>query len=169
MKVTGSAVISDCGMYRYRLTREFGKGPLATFIMLNPSTADAEVPDQTIRKCIGFARKWECGSIQVVNLFAFRSRSPAAMKKALDPVGPENEKAFNEAMLIAMLRAPFGPVVCAWGTHGSHRDQDMVILGWLRKYPKIKPVALGITKGGHPQHPLLVAYAAPLVGYQGRR
>jgi hypothetical protein len=137
--------------------------------MLNPSTADSKADDQTIRKCIGFARKWECGRIQVVNLFAFRSRSPAQMKKAVDPIGPENEKAFRQAMVLALRSTPIGPVVCAWGTHGAHLNQDLVMLRWLRSYPKINPVALAITKGGHPGHPLLMPYAARLLPYSGRR
>ena len=58
-----NAVISACGKYRYVLTRQVRPGPkIATFIMLNPSTADATQDDPTIRRCIGFARQWGCWS-----------------------------------------------------------------------------------------------------------
>ena len=51
---TGAA-ISPCGRYRYALWRKWSDmGPLATFLMLNPSTADASENDATIRKCIGW-------------------------------------------------------------------------------------------------------------------
>jgi len=72
-----SAVISKCGRYRYLLTRKWGKRTdFATFVMLNPSTADGFRDDATIRKCIGFAKRWGFDGIQVVNLFAWRSRDP---------------------------------------------------------------------------------------------
>jgi hypothetical protein len=77
-----NAVLSDCGLYRYVLTRQVGpQNRIITFIMLNPSTADAVKNDQTIRKCIGFARLWECGRLVVVNLFAFRTTDPAEMRQ----------------------------------------------------------------------------------------
>ena len=88
----GAAVLSPCGAYRYLLTRRFGPGKkLATFVMLNPSTADAERDDATIRKCVGFARSWGCAGLQVVNLFAFRATDPTDLRMADDPVGPEND------------------------------------------------------------------------------
>ena len=72
-----NAVISACGRYRYLLTRRVGPGTRAvTFIMLNPSTADATRDDPTIRRCIGFARSWGIGGVDVVNLFAFRATEP---------------------------------------------------------------------------------------------
>src|SRR4051812_26865304 len=107
-----NAVISACGRYRYLLTRQVGPGPrAATFIMLNPSTADATKDDPTIRRCIGFARQWGCGRLSVLNLFAFRATDPAAMKRADDPVGPENKDWFERIL----TDAGEGRVVCGWG------------------------------------------------------
>jgi hypothetical protein len=157
-----NAVISPCGLYRYVLTRQVGPGVrAATFIMLNPSTADATTDDHTIRKCIGFARRWGCGKLTVLNLFAFRATKPADMKKATDPVGPENRAWFDR-----VLATPDdGLVVCAWGVHGAHRDQDRLVLGWLDRFG-VRPHALAITKDGHPQHPLMLGYEAKLVPFQ---
>src|SRR5262249_40146014 len=108
----GSAVFSTDGRYRYLLTRRVGPGrKSATFIMLNPSTADATADDPTIRKCIGFARRWRCGVLRVVNLFAFRATDPDVLKAAADPVGPENRR----WILRSIRRTNRQIVVCAWG------------------------------------------------------
>lgn len=71
-----SATISECGRYRYRLTRRFADGPCATFVMLNPSTADETIDDPTIRRCRNFAIREGCGGLVVVNLFAYRATDP---------------------------------------------------------------------------------------------
>ena len=166
LRRTGSAVISPCGMYRYLLTRYLGPGAKpATFIMLNPSTADAERDDATIRKCVGFTRRWGCLGLQVVNLFALRATDPTGLRRVEDPVGPENAVWIGRAIQEARTN---GPIVCAWGNHGDYCDQDLAVLRLLKAW-KVKPVALQITKRGHPKHPLYVPYAAPLRPFAGRR
>src|SRR5262245_34051042 len=98
MAIHASARFSRDRRYRYSLSRRFGDGPTSVFIMLNPSTADAERDDPTIRKCVGFCRRWGVGELHVVNLFAFRAVSPFDMKKADDPVGPRNRRAIEQAL-----------------------------------------------------------------------
>src|SRR5262245_35053012 len=121
-----NAIISACGAYRYVLTRQVGPGTrTATFIMLNPSTADASDNDPTIRRCIGFSRLWGCGRLVVLNLFAFRATQPADLKKAAEPVGPENRAWFEKSLS--------GLVICGWGVHGAFKGQAQVVLGWLRE------------------------------------
>jgi hypothetical protein len=150
-----SAVLSDCGKYRYVLTRRVGVGQgTATFILLNPSMADATTDDPTVRRCAGFSRLWGCGRLAVLNLFAVRATDPRRMTVASDPIGPEN-KAWIEKTL---TERGDGPVVCGWGVHGAHMEQDLTVLGWLDDL-EVVPVALGVTKDGHPKHPL---YARPL-------
>ncbi|MCE9567431.1 MAG: DUF1643 domain-containing protein [Planctomycetes bacterium] len=161
-----NAVISACGKYRYVLTRQVGPGVrTATFIMLNPSTADAMQDDPTIRRCIGFAQRWGCGRLAVLNLFAFRATDPADLKRAEEPVGPDNRAWFDQTLLGDLST---GPVVCGWGVHGEHRDQDLAVLEWLKAFGT-EPLALGLTKDGHPRHPLYVPYAAVLVPFTGRK
>ena len=140
-----SAEISPCGTYRYSLGRCWEQTSSVNFVMLNPSTADADIDDPTIRRCIGFAKAWGYGSIVVTNLFAFRATNPADMAKAADPIGPENddhirEVAFNEVK-----------VVCAWGTHGVARAGR--VRSMLRDMGT-PTFALRLTKGGCPSHPL---------------
>jgi hypothetical protein len=77
--------------------------------MLNPSIADARRNDPTIRRCIGFARHWGFGGIDVVNLFAYRATRAQELFRASDPVGPRNARFLRSAI----GRAPL--VVLAWG------------------------------------------------------
>lgn len=140
------AYITPCGKYRYILSRDWSDGqPLKTvvFVGLNPSTADAEVDDPTIRRCVGFARTWGYNRLWMVNLFAFRATDPADMKRAEDPVGEFNGSIVGAASNVADL------TIAAWGTHGSFRNQDLRYLGGLKN-----PHHLGLSKGGHPKHPL---------------
>ena len=138
--------------------------------MLNPSTADAERDDPTIRKCVGFCWRWGCGTLVVVNLFAVRAASPRAMMNADDPIGRDNKTALVEA--IENLRyedqCEPGPVICAWGTHGGFMGRDLEIMRWLATYPSIQPMCLGRTKEGYAKHPLYAPYDAPLRSYSGR-
>ena len=71
-----SAVLSADEEQRYLLTRRTrgGNDLLVNFIMLNPSTADAESDDQTIRRCKGFAQSWGFEYMAVTNLWSYRTR-----------------------------------------------------------------------------------------------
>lgn len=162
---TRSAVISSCGRYRYSLAREFDTSrPLLTWLMLNPSTADATVDDPTIRKVAGFTKRAGYGSLLVVNLFAWRATDPSDLRTEIrrpggDPEGPENQEAIMVAARIS------DAVVCAWGAHPWARYQAKRVLGWLRER-NTKLRTLGLTKGGDPLHPLMPSYDGhPLVPF----
>jgi hypothetical protein len=157
---TRSAVVSDCGKYRYHLYRKLGQGQrAATVIMLNPSTADHEVDDPTIRKVMGFVRRWGCDELHVVNLFASRATKPADLRQATDPVGSAN----RAWLLRAIELACDGLVVYAWGTHGSYLGQDKAVLGWIGGL--CRPMCLSLTRDGHPKQPLYVPYSAERIAF----
>ena len=81
------------GVYRYSLWREWdARAPAVAFVMLNPSTADAGKDDPTIRRCASFARSWGYGSLEVVNLFAYRASEPKRLRQTPDPIGPANDR-----------------------------------------------------------------------------
>lgn len=144
-----SATISECGTYRYTLTREWGEGRDGVlWIMLNPSTADAEQDDPTIRRCIAFSKAWGASRLEVVNLYAYRATDPRELLKAADPIGPDNDREIEQAI----LRATW--IVAAWGTKGGERGGQ--IRRWLRERWYRTPFTLGLTKDGHPRHPLYV-------------
>jgi hypothetical protein len=141
-----SAVISDCGAYRYLLRRRWDvKRPALLFCMLNPSIADAERNDPTIRRCLGFARAWEYGGLEVVNLYAYRATQPAELFRAADPVGPDNDRHIAEAVARA------GRVIVGWGNHGRNAERLASVLPLLNE-----AYCFDITSAGQPRHPLYV-------------
>lgn len=155
-----TAVLSECGTYRYRLGRRWDNAKRdACFIMLNPSTADAHKDDPTIRRCIAFAKAWGCGGLVVVNLFALRSTDPRELYKHAEPIGGiENDRHIRKA--IELCR----PVVAAWGVHGALRSRDAEVLDIVRAVG-VELHCLKVTKDGHPAHPLYQPTDAELIGY----
>lgn len=144
--------------YRYQLNRVWNYAePFCLWIMLNPSTADANVDDATIRKCMRFAYMWGHGGIVVVNLFGYRSRTPKTLLTAADPVGPDNDFYIHEAAHLASR------VVCGWGATPFATERARKVPAMLRKVSlRWSPQCLGLTLKGEPRHPLMLAYTTPL-------
>lgn len=155
MSGEGAAVLSGCGRYRYLLTRRWADDPAVTFVMLNPSTADATTDDPTIRRCIGFAKSWGYGSLNVVNLFAFRATDPRDLLAATDPVGPRNDAFLHDYLPVS---------VAAWGAHKLAVARARQVMQAFAGRPLLW--CLGVTKDGHPRHPLYVRADAPLIPWR---
>ncbi len=160
-----SAVISECGKYRYRLDRDFGSGPLVCWVMLNPSTADGHEDDATIRKIRSYSRAWGFGSLVVVNLWAWRATDPKAIPFHRDAVGPLN----NEHVATALAES--SRVVCAWGVNhqAKHPQRARIMLDAIERAGRV-PEALRVSKDGHPCHPLYLPgklKLAPLAHLRG--
>ena len=147
------ALYSDCEKYRYELSRVWdNNGDKALFVMLNPSTATEIQNDPTVERCERRARTLGFGAFRVCNIFAYRATDPRDMRAQTDPVGPENDAAIARAAEWA------DRVICAWGTHGAHLQRGVAVEHMLRGQPK--PLYhLGLSKQGHPKHPLYIAYA----------
>jgi len=150
--VSRSAVISDCGNYRYQLSRIWDeKLPMMLFIMLNPSKADANKDDPTIRRCITFAKSWGFGGFYVCNLFAFRATKPADLLAAEWPHGDEN------TFYIRQTVEKVETIVCAWGNSVAVRkllkkESPFRLIGLSQKRMQY----LKLSKDGTPWHPLFV-------------
>lgn len=143
------AIFDDTNTYRYTLWRAWsGDHPRLTFVMLNPSTADAQENDPTISRCIGFARRWGFGALEVVNLFAYKATYSHDLLKVKNPVGEENDR----FLLQALSRSSC--IVVAWGTKGILLDRNKQVLQLLAQWQNVH--CLGVTKDGHPRHPLYV-------------
>lgn len=146
------------GLYRYHLWRQWEAGPSMTFIMLNPSTADADVDDPTIRRCMGFARREGFGGIEVINLYALRATRPVHLLDHPHPEGPRNREVWD------LVLQHDGPVVAAWGssapdgcpTSEALNDHPSEMLDWL---------CLGRTSKGNPRHPLYQRKDEPLTSF----
>ncbi len=152
------AMISPCGTYRYRLERFWGPEHALPFVMLNPSTADADIDDPTIRRCMGFARREGAGGIIVVNLFAFRATDPKNLPDGAARVGPENE--FYLHAVADWAKRAGVPLVCAWGAH-PEANAHFSVERWRCMGVTLK--CLGKTSKGHPRHPLYVKGDQPLI------
>ncbi len=150
-QIASEAVYSDCMAYRYKLTRRWAPGGLLNFIMLNPSVADELHNDPTVERCERRARQLGFGAFNVTNIFAWRDTDPFAMRRATEPDGPENEKVLIEAAQQA------DQVIAAWGTHGAHRGRGPEVAALLHS-KRIQLYHLGLSKQGHPRHPLYLPY-----------
>ena len=143
---------SDCETYRYDLNRvwDAAKGSVL-FVMLNPSTADERRNDPTVERCERRARSMGYGSLWVVNIFAYRATDPKDLRRAASPIGPLNDDVLTKAAENADC------VIAAWGAHGDHHQRGHAVrdMLWARG---VSLHHIGLTKMGHPRHPLYVGY-----------
>ncbi len=148
-----SADISEDGRLRWTLTREWRRETgSALFVMLNPSTADAEKDDPTIRNIIDRAYNWGFGKLVVVNLFPIRSSSPDAAFAWMQTVGSNADAEGNERIIRDEARKA-GIVICAWG--GTHWAQAKGQRMWsMLRSLDVETFCIGRTKNGYPKHPL---------------
>lgn len=126
-------------------------GRRALFIMLNPSTATEVQNDPTVERCERRARALGFGAFRVLNIFAWRDTDPKKMRAADDPVGPGNDAAIAQSLDWA------DRIIAAWGTHGAHLNRGPQVAAML--HSSAHPIYhLGLSKAGHPKHPLYIAY-----------
>lgn len=140
--------------YRYVLWRRWGAGRVFAHLCgLNPSTATHEIDDPTIRREIAFCKSWGMDGLIKTNAFAFRATQPVDMKRAVDPIGPENTWWIYEATQISAFN------IACWGVHGEFmgRGEDLK--------SRYQWKCLGITKMGFPKHPLYLKKDTPLIDY----
>jgi hypothetical protein len=140
------ALFSPCRTYRYALWRIWDEDrPPVLFVGLNPSTADEDADDPTVRRCRGFARAWGHGGFILCNLFAYRATDPRDLFAAIDPIGPQNDRWLRHYAEEA------GLLVACWGARGGYKDRGREVLALRNDWH-----CLGIGKTGFPRHPLYV-------------
>lgn len=163
--IHSSARLSTDGFYRWELARWWADGPRCLFVMLNPSTADADKPDNTIRRCISFARREGVAGLDVVNLFALRTAYPKVLlekaREGVDIIGPENDAALDAHAALSAVTG--GKIVAAWGSAVSFgskaripavRERDTKVLAILLKYADV--YRFSAPNGGDAPHPLML-------------
>jgi hypothetical protein len=156
-----SAVFDDGDRHRYQLRAEWegeGRGTVM-FCMLNPGSAKpGELGDPTVKKTIGYARRWGYASVVLGNLFTFRTPEPAELLKAPDPCGPLANSWLHRIASDPSVEL----VVVAWGQHApQYRVAEALKLLAEAGHPRV--FCLGTTKDGSPCHPGRIAYSTPLV------
>jgi len=143
-----SAIFSDCGRYRYFLSRRWEDGEDCVFVGLNPSTANGAKNDATVRKCIHFTRSWGFAGISLVNLYARRCRYPQALATSNDPVGPDNDFWLKSVIGDAPL------AIAMWGNHGARTYNEDIRRDILVMKLRDEWHCFGQTKLKAPKHPL---------------
>lgn len=169
---TKIASLSKCGTWRWMLARIWDDArPLLVYILLNPSTADDERDDPTVKRCVRFAELLGYGGIVIVNLYAFRSSNPlevAANAELLgfdrDPldhaVGPDNDRWIADVAGGKLWPGRGRRVIAAWGaTFGGERNPKP----WhVRRVAQVRALledlgvelwCLDVTAAGDPKHP----------------
>lgn len=157
-----AAYFSPCRKYRYWLSRVWDEAlPLLCVIGCNPSTADEEENDPTIRKVIGFAQRLGYGGVLMLNIGAFRATDPKVWRAASDPFGSENSIA---CLLRYISEFNIHSVVAAWGKpcmdsiRGSHRAEEI-----KKRIPNLH--CWGRNADRSPRHPLMLPYSTKLEAY----
>lgn len=157
--VRGAARFSECGLYRYWLTREWDLSrPKAVFIGLNPSTADANVDDPTMRRIQGFCRRDGYGAFTMLNLYGIRSTDPKGVMSVDDPVGPDTDH------WIAMCVESADAVVCCWGYQTWLGERPRRVFDMARE-SGAAVLCFGMTKTGQPRHPLYLKSSTRLIAH----
>lgn len=155
-----SAVLSPCGTFRYRLDRTIAQeGRVIAYFGVNPSTADALLDDQTVKKWRGFTKLNGGGRFVVGNVFSYRASDVSMLAQAPEVVGPDHWKHIREIIAEADVLVP------CWGNRTKLpielRDNPLQLLEELRA--SRKPVMhLGLSGSGDPRHPLMLSYETPL-------
>ena len=124
-------------------------------MMFNPSTASHTEDDPTIGRCISFAKSWGFGSLQVGNLFAFRTPYPDELFGEANPIGDENDR------WLAALSKTADLTVAAWGNNGKFMGRSKEVLPVLQN-----PHFLKMTKLGEPWHPLYLSADAKPIAFE---
>lgn len=156
----GTAIISPCGAWRYRLERDVAEaGIVIAMLWENPSTADADLDDPTVRKGVGFSKRLGARKMIVGNEYAFRATDVDDLRAAPDPVGPDNDKHLEQIMRDADLH------VVGWGARAKLPER-------LRsRWKEVVRIAdrvgcklhcIGLCSDGHPKHPLMTGYQTPM-------
>lgn len=159
------ARISDCGRYRWTLTRLWGpRVPGVVWIMLNPSTADGLMDDPTIRRCMKFTQRFGYDGLVVVNLLPRRTPNPDDLVEYVS----EDEAARDEnATWVRRACHQSAIKIAAWGSlRGIVGETANEVGRIISEEWEYELHCLGTTKDGSPRHPLYVRADAPIIPWR---
>jgi len=158
--MTKGATLSKCLTFRWTLTRDWGQSKRACWVMLNPSDADDELDDPTIRRVIHFSNEWRYRGVTVVNLYPYRSPDPEKCKEWATTRDRKLTRVVEDAMrrnaaIVAEHCRAASMVVAAWGNNPWDLGLLESVVGVMlagRACPEI--YCLGTTGRGAPKHPM---------------
>jgi len=157
MFIKKNAIFDTTKKYRYLLMRQWSENNAQiTWIMLNPSTADENIDDPTIRRCIGFSKLYNAGKMEIVNLFSYRSTTPQTLYTINDPIGKETDQYILNSVKSA------DKVIIAWGNHGKLNNRSKYVINDLLSPYHNKIYTLKLLKNKEPGHPLYISYSEQL-------
>ena len=142
---------------RFVLSKQ-GTIPLIV-IGLNPSTADANKPDATMRRVMGFADRNNFDAFVMLNLYPQRATVPSNLDKELDL----SKHQANLNAIYNAVKAIKNPIILlAYGDSIGIRNFFRTCLrDIVTKIQPLNPtfVKIGeLTKNGNPRHPSRTAY-----------
>lgn len=152
--------------HRLYLRREWTEGPPLVAIGLNPSIAGADIDDATIVKLFGFASRWGCGSLTMLNAATYVATDPKdllrAKKSGVTIVDADNDRRI--ALHATEAHCHGGIVLPCWGGRLGDVDPYRQLVLWelIRAF---FPRCLGFNKDRSPVHPLYIPYERPLVAW----
>lgn len=159
-----TAIISACGLYRYRLQRDLGltfPGALVfAYFGVNPSFADEQIDDPTVKKLRGFTTRNNGYRFIVGNVFAYRATDVREL--ANDPL---DEDETNWSHILQIIGEADVLVPC-WGNHSKVPSQKAGYFGRVLQamLDSGKPILhFGTTQSGAPKHPVRLGYNTPLL------
>ncbi|WP_352882224.1 DUF1643 domain-containing protein [Mesorhizobium sp. M0910] len=157
-----TAIFSECRQYRYRLDRPIGgRRPPVAFLLHNPSIADEEADDATLRRGIGYAKLWGCERLTFINPWARIATLSRELWASGDPVGPLNDGHILRAA--TEVKEAGGFIVLGWGVIRPPRQYLPAATSRLRDVEQLvretgcEIRALGSNKDGSPKHPLYIS------------
>jgi hypothetical protein len=141
-KYGAGANFSDCGLFRFSLWRVWRPDfPCLMLIGLNPSTANANTDDPTIRRIRMLAQNNGYGGFYMTNLFPFITPYPEQLAIS------DKYLVLNDAMLTEISRM-CGAVVFCWGNFKTFGRDEAV----KSMFPDA--LCFGKNANGSPKHPL---------------
>jgi hypothetical protein len=155
------AVFARDRTLRLTLTRRWADGTLCCFIGHNPSTADHEIDDPTVRRWMHFARAWGYGGFIAVNLYPIRATDPAQARRWADweNNGPDwcaRDDIQHNMEIVATAAKEAALVVACWGAIATDENYIEALIEEIvcgnEPWPDVH--VFGLTSGGAPIHPM---------------
>ncbi len=131
--------------HRYSLWRIWDEQlPMIAFVGLNPSNANENEDDPTIRRVIGFAQNWGYGGVYMLNLFTVISSAPSILKDA------NNWGDWKDCLShILKHENKIEEYVFAWGNAKESQERGLKLSKVI-----LDAICLEKNKNGSPKHPL---------------